>query len=643
MFRPSIADNGRRRGGGAETRGLPLTVGPQWGANMRRAVLVLIVVIGVMLIASGAASASTNINSGAAYTTSRSVSVSYSGVAIPCQATIGNDSAGWNWGTVYGTPIAWTLTAGDGLKTVAMMFRNPTTLQITGSFSDTITLDTTSPHTTASGVPSGTVKSATISLSATDTFGSGVDYVEYSTGGGSWQRGTAVYINPPAQTKTTYQVSYRAMDRAGNLEAAHTFSVSVDTTTPAPMLSSFTPTSGPIGTSVTITGANLTGATALKFNGTSASYSVSSSTQVRATVPAGASTGRISVTTAGGTATSGANYTVTTPMPTISSLSPSSGKVGTSVTVGGTNLTGATSVKFGGTSATYSVNSPTNISATVPAGATSGKVTVTTAGGAAASSSNFTVIPTPTVSGSSPAAGPVGASVTISGTNLTGATRVTFSGVSASYSVSSSTQVKATVPTGATTGVIAVTTPGGTATSSSNFTVTPQPPAPMVVSFTPTSALVGASVTISGTNLTGATAVRFNGVSASYVVNGASQITARVPTGATSGPIAVTTPGGRAVSGSIFTVRRPAQPVLTRLSRSSGRRGSTVTLTGASFGAKRGTSYVKFGLTRCSTYTSWSAKRIVCKVPARAKLGAVKVAVRSSGGTSNAKSFNVRR
>src|SRR5207245_685954 len=54
-----------------------------------------------------------------------------------------------------------------------------------------------------------------------------------------------------------------------------------------------------------------------------------------------------------------------TPAPTISSFSPTSGNVGTSVSIGGTNFTGATSVKFNGQSASFSVVSSTSISATV--------------------------------------------------------------------------------------------------------------------------------------------------------------------------------------------------------------------------------------------------------------------------------------
>ena len=65
-------------------------------------------------------------------------------------------------------------------------------------------------------------------------------------------------------------------------------------------------------------------------------------------------------------------------------------------------------------------------------------------------------------------------------------------------------------------------------------------------------------MTISGSNLTGATAVSFNGTPApAYTVDSDSQITAKVPAGATSGPISVTTTGGTATSGGPFTVTTP--------------------------------------------------------------------------------------
>src|SRR3989442_1168808 len=77
-----------------------------------------------------------------------------------------------------------------------------------------------------------------------------------------------------------------------------------------PTITGFTPTSGPVGTSVAISGTNFTGATAVAFNGVGASFVVSSATAIQATVPGGATTGTISVTTPGGTATSTGSFTV---------------------------------------------------------------------------------------------------------------------------------------------------------------------------------------------------------------------------------------------------------------------------------------------------------------------------------------------
>ena len=81
--------------------------------------------------------------------------------------------------------------------------------------------------------------------------------------------------------------------------------------TPAPSISGFSPASGGVGTSVTITGSNFSGATSVRFNGQSASFSVVSASQINATVPNCSSSGQVSVTTAGGTATSSGSFSVT--------------------------------------------------------------------------------------------------------------------------------------------------------------------------------------------------------------------------------------------------------------------------------------------------------------------------------------------
>jgi len=165
-------------------------------------------------------------------------------------------------------------------------------------------------------------------------------------------------------------------------------------------------------------------------------------------------------------------------------------------------------------------------------------------------------------------------------------------------------------------------------------------PAPTVSGFTPVSGPIGTLVTVSGTGFTGATAVSFNGVAAtSFSVASETQITATVPAAARSGKIAVTTPGGTALSPTGFEV----EPLLSTLSPSAGRRGVIVTITGTGFSASRGTSYVRFGTMKCGTYVSWTSTRIRCRVPAKAVFGRQSVRVTTAGGTSNAKTFTVRR
>jgi hypothetical protein len=244
----------------------------------------------------------------------------------------------------------------------------------------------------------------------------------------------------------------------------------------APTVTSFNPTSGPVGTSVSITGTNFTGVTGVTFNGVAASFTPNTSTNLSATVPGGATTGPIAVTTGNGTGTSSTSFTVTggggNP-PTVTSFSPTSGPVGTSVSINGTNFTGVQSVKFGGTSATtYTVNSTVKITATVPAGAPTGKIAVTTGSGTGTSAGSFTVTTAgaPRITSFWPGYGRTNATITITGSGFTGATSVKLGAVSASFVLVSGTSIRATVPA-MSPGLYKwqVTTPGGTATSASSF------------------------------------------------------------------------------------------------------------------------------------------------------------------------------
>ena len=147
------------------------------------------------------------------------------------------------------------------------------------------------------------------------------------------------------------------------------------------------------------------------------------------------------------------------------------GKVGKSVEVLGQGFTGTTKVTFNGKVATFNVVSDTYLTAVVPAGATTGPVSVVTPSGTLKSNRKFLV--TPSITSFDPTSGAEDTPVTITGVSLTGATKVAFAGKPATFNVDSDTQISTSVPSGATTGKIQVTTPGGIATSATNFTVTP--------------------------------------------------------------------------------------------------------------------------------------------------------------------------
>lgn len=286
--------------------------------------------------------------------------------------------------------------------------------------------------------------------------------------------GSAIVVAPsPTATQSQARIMVEAADNYFFDISNTNFTI---TRAPiGPTITSFTPAGGLAGTVVSVLGSNFTGATAVAFNGTTAaSFNVISATQLTATVAAGTTTGLITITTPNGTATSATPFTVGSP-PTIINFTPTSGIVGTVVVITGTNFTGTTQVLFNGVVApSFAVNSDTQITATVPTGATTGPIAVTTPIATGTSTTNFTVIQAPVITSFTPTGGPVGTTVVITGSNFTGATQVTFNGtVAPGYTVNSATQITVTVPTGATTGTISVTGPGGTGVSTGIFTLPP--------------------------------------------------------------------------------------------------------------------------------------------------------------------------
>ena len=261
---------------------------------------------------------------------------------------------------------------------------------------------------------------------------------------------------------------------------------------PAPVITSFTPGSGGAGTTVSLTGMNFVGSSAVTVGGTAAdSFTLLDSTTICVTVGNGA-TGTIAITTPGGTAASSGSFTFI-PMPAIASFTPTTGSTGTVVSISGANFSGAFAVAFGGTAAaSFTIVNATTISATVGNGA-SGPITVTTPGGTATSAAIYCL--PPTITSIKPSSEGTGMDLIITGSNFIGATGVAFSGMAAaSFTVYNDTTITATMDSDS-PGTITVTTPGGTATSVATYY-----PLPTITSFTPSSGGTGTSLSITGTN-----------------------------------------------------------------------------------------------------------------------------------------------
>ena len=411
------------------------------------------------------------------------------------------------------------------------------------------------------------------------------------------------------------------------------------TGTTLPSITGLSATSGMVGSSVTITGTGFGGSqgtSTVTFNGTAATPMTWKSTSVVVPVPTAATTGSVLVMVNGGPS-NGVSFTV---VPSITGLSSTSGIAGTSVTITGTGfggLQGASTVTFLNAPAAPTNWSSTSITAPVPTGATAGTGTVTvTVGGVTSNGFQFTIVPN--IANLSPASGPTGSSVTITGTNfgsIQGASTVTFNGTIAAPTSWGAGSIAVPVPAGATTGNVVVTV-GGVASNGISFAVLSTTPS--ITGLSPTSGAVGAAVAITGTNFgsaQGTSTVIFNGTAGTPTSWSATSIQLAVPTGATTGNVVVTVTGVPS-NGVSFTLL--PSPSIASLSPTSGAVGASVTIVGSNFGATQGSGNVWLG----STYgvvTSWSDTQVIATVASGSQTGTAKIF--QSGAWSNAPAFTV--
>lgn len=288
------------------------------------------------------------------------------------------------------------------------------------------------------------------------------------------------------------------------------------------------------GSTVTISGSNFVDVSEVMF-GASAGTDVKVVSERSLTVTSPIhDPGTVDVTVVGayGTsiASSKARFVYISP-PTITSLSPAQGPVtgGTKITVTGSDFTKVAQVLFGTKPGTgLKVKNSTSLTVVAPA-ETSGivDVRVITAYGISPTTEGDhftygTATPpapaTPTITSIDPISGSTsgGNTVAITGTNLTGATKVTIGGLDATnLSVASDSRVTAVAPPH-TAGLVDIqlTAPGGTTTKNGGYTyAAPVPPAPTITSISPVTGPTtgGNTITITGTNLTGTNQVTIDG------------------------------------------------------------------------------------------------------------------------------------
>ncbi|MGC7402303.1 IPT/TIG domain-containing protein [Pandoraea pneumonica] len=455
---------------------------------------------------------------------------------------------------------------------------------------------------------------------------------------------TSMTVTAPAGTPGPATITVNAPGGTATQSGSFTY-------TAVPVVTSLSPTTGPLagGATVTILGSGFTGASSVSFGATTVTPTVNSDSQITVTAPSKTGAGTVDVTVTvpgGGTSATNLNAKFTyAAVPATTTIAPASGPAagGTTVTISGTGFTNATAVMFAtGFGTNLNVVSDTQLTVKAPSGTagSTADVTVMTPGGTSPPnpSVRYTFIAPPVVTGLSATGGPSagGTTVTITGSGFTGVTAVTFGGVAGTaVNFISDTQITAVSPAGAGTVDVNVTTPGGVSASgsASKFTYV-GPPAVTGLSVTAGPLGGGTILKISGTGFTGTNAVSFGAaVATAFNVDSDTQITATTPVGSAGiVDVRVTTPGGTSAIAAADKYTYVAGPLLTLATPSGGPAsgGTTVTLTGANFVV--GSTTVTFGGVAATGVTVSSATSLTATTPA-GTAGAVDVVVTTPGGS----------
>ncbi len=408
-----------------------------------------------------------------------------------------------------------------------------------------------------------------------------------------------------------------------------TNNVTFQVNNPVPTITSLSPTgiaAGSTAFTLTINGTGFVSGATLSFGGVTRGTTFVSSTQVTASIlpidVATVGTPAVIVTnpTPGGGASNSVSFNVTAatnPVPTISSVSPTSvsaGSIAFTLTVNGTNFVSNSVVNFGGAAKVTTFVSATQLTAQIQsldistAGTPAVTVTNPTPGGGQSNSVTFTITaatnPVPTVTSLSPtgiAAGSAGFTLMVNGTNFVSGAFVNFGGANKTTTFVSSTQLTATILAAdvATAGTSAVfvnnPNPGGGPSNSINFNVSAaNNPVPTLTSISPNMVSAGVpafTMTLTGTNFVSNSVVDWNGAPQPTTFVSATTLTATISAAdvqfanAASVIVVNPAPGGGTSNTEIFEITT-AVPALASLSPNSAIAGGpafTLTVNGSNF------------------------------------------------------------
>ena len=549
--------------------------------------------------------------------------------SVGTQVTVTGSGFGSSQGTIsFNNVAATTISSWSNTQIVATVPTGATTggvkVTVSGTSSNTSTIFTVSPVLVTAVNPTSGLPGTQIQIS-----GSGFGTTQGTVTINGWNVTTSAWSN----SLITGTVPSSATSGAVKVTVgSSTSNTTINFTVLAPVITGISPSNGVAGTQVQVTGSGFgstQGTSNFSFNGVNATIVTWSDTSITATVPASATSGRVWV--AEGSLFSNTNLNFTVPDPKIVSITPTSGVVGTQVTINGSGFRssqGSNSVLFNGSSVSVVSWSDTQIVANVSAGVKTGPVKIT--GSIASNQDVVFTMPNPVVNSLSPSTGPMGTSVQIMGSGFgasQGSSTITFNNVAATATAWSNTSITATVPSTATSGVVAVTVGGVTSPSTVSFSV----PLPHVSSVTPSVGTAGTQITVTGSGFhatQGPGNVFFNnGVTATIISWSDTQIVATVPVGATAGAMTV----WQNVYGNWDVVFSLISPRITGLVPASGPVGTQVQINGSGFGATQGSSTVT--IWSVASVVSWSDTQIVATVPATAASSPVSVSV--SGTTSN--------